>query len=174
MQWQWLRVPLGNYWASYQNKGGIDLRIKQIWEKQHNIIDISTPLAKRRKKGLGKAVLILSTVNTELITFEINILITTPPNPQKHSRVAGGWVILRAASFNVTSYLTSCGSAHGRVKSRGLFHYRPHFKKYPPSILKASDIGQFKICSITQHLNQFAHKSSDTVPWIFSCNWFIS
>lgn len=32
----------------------------------------------------------------------------------------------------------------------------------PPSILKASDPGQFKICSITEHFNQFAHKSPDT------------
>lgn len=35
-------------------------------------------------------------------------------------------------------------------------------KKNPSSILKVSVTGQFKIFSMAQHLNQFAHKSPDT------------
>ena len=42
-------------WQEYKNY------TKQVFDpKNHDVIDISTPLAKTRKKGLGKAVLILS------------------------------------------------------------------------------------------------------------------
>lgn len=63
-------------------------------------------------------------------------------------------------------------STHGRVKSRGLFHYRPHLK-YPPPFLKqghrsAQDLTSWPASQPILHTNLL-----DTVPWIFSWNWFI-